>query len=131
MQKSECRSQTWKLSDPSGAKARVNSGSFTRPIRLRSGQAAEAPLFHGLAYDCECFRNVLRVSRYVRKPTHRRCAADGARHVRYAQRRPRSYGRIHAAKRDGDGARECAFQFEVSAVSLAPTGGAAEAAVPT
>jgi hypothetical protein len=34
---------------PTGAKARVDFRSFTRPIRLRSGQAAEAPLFHGAA----------------------------------------------------------------------------------
>jgi hypothetical protein len=33
----------------SGAKAPLASSVFTRPIRLRSGQAAEAPLFDGRA----------------------------------------------------------------------------------
>ena len=59
-----------------------------------------------------CGGTFLRLGRHFRKPTHRR-ASYGTRYVRDAERRPRSHGRIHTAKRYGHRARECAFQFEV------------------
>jgi hypothetical protein len=37
---------------PAGAKAIVDFEHFTRSVRLRSGQAAEAPLFHVTADAC-------------------------------------------------------------------------------
>ena len=41
-----------------GAEARIDRGRFTRPVRLRSGQAAEAPLFHVTARLHEFFRSL-------------------------------------------------------------------------
>ena len=60
----------------------------------------------------DAYRRARNSARYFREPTHSG-SPHGARHVSDGERRSRPHGRIHASKRDGDGARERSVQSEM------------------